>query len=69
MGDSIHITTHTYDGSIVGYTVSGTSDGDAFGMYTAKADSAKAEVEYWKTEAIQAGRDVSITMATKAMTL
>lgn len=69
MGDLINITTHTYDGCIVGYTVAGTSDGDAFGMYTAKADSAKAEVEYWKAEAIQSGRDVSITMATKAVTL
>lgn len=69
MQDTIHITKHTHDGSIVGYTVAGTSEGNAFGMYTSKADTAKAEVEYWKAEAVQAGRDVSITMATKTLSL
>lgn len=67
--DHITVITHKYQSDVVGYTVKGISDESQFGMYTSKPDTARAEVDYWITEAKISGRDYIVNHKTQTVTL
>jgi hypothetical protein len=67
--DRITVITRKYQGDIVSYTVEGVSDGAAFGLSTSKPATARAEVDYWTTEAKLSGRDYIVNHKTAEIVL